>query len=179
MKDIEFDVTLKTGELFSFTMRHTYYSISGIFSLLISLASLVACVATLGKFAMSTTIVLLFIAALFTVIQPLMLYGKCKAQIKRSENINAALHYILTEEEVRICQGEQEASVKWYEIRKAVYAKKGLYLYVSPVRAFIFPKEQCGEKYAEICSFVEDRMEKYKDFVPQEDMSEEEKISHE
>lgn len=85
-----------------------------------------------------------FVAALFTIIQPLMLYAKCKMQIKRSENINAALHYILSEDGICVSQDGQEVQVKWYDIRKAVYAKKGVYLYMSPVRAFIFPEGQCG-----------------------------------
>lgn len=93
MKEIDFDVTLQTGELFSFTMRHTYFSISGIFSLLISFGCLLACLMTLGSFSTTTSLLLLLIASLFTVIQPLMLYVKCKVQIKRSKNINAALHY--------------------------------------------------------------------------------------
>lgn len=180
MKEIDFDVTLRTGELFSFTMRHTYYSVSGVFSLLISFGSLFICLTTFQKFSTTTSMVLLFIAALFTIIQPVMLYVKCKVQIKKSENINTALHYVLSEEGISICQGEQEAQIKWYEIRKAVYAKKGLYLYMSPVRAFIFPKEQCGEKYHEICSLVKQQIKKYENYVPEEEnVLEEEKAGHE
>ncbi len=169
MKDIDFDVTLQTRELFSFTLRHTYYSISGVFSLFISFAALVTCLATLGSFSATTSLLLVFVAALFTIIQPLMLYAKCKMQIKRSENINAALHYILSEDGICVSQDGQEVQVKWYDIRKAVYAKKGVYLYMSPVRAFIFPEGQCGGKYNEICSFIRGQMEKYKDYVPEEE----------
>ncbi len=169
MKDIDFDVTLQTGELFSFTMRHTYCSISGIFSLFISFAALFACLATLGSFSLTTSLLLVFVASLFTVIQPLMLYAKCKMQIKRSENINAALHYTLSEDGICVSQDGQEVQVKWYDIRRAVYAKKGVYLYMSPVRAFIFPEGQCRGKYNEICAFIREQMEKYKDYVPEEE----------
>lgn len=173
MQEIDFDVTLHTGELFSFTMRHTYLSISGIFSLLISFGSLLICLLEFQKFQTATIMVLLFIAALFTIIQPLLLYGKCKAQIKKSDNINSPLHYTLSEEGITVRQEAQEAEVKWYEIRKAVQARKGMYLYMSPVRAFIFPKEQCGSQYGTIQSTVLEQMKKYKNYIPEEDKAEE------
>ena len=98
-----------------------------------------------------------------------MLYVKCKVQIKRSENINAALHYTVSEDGICVSQDGQEVQVKWYNIRKVVYAKKGKYLYMSPVRAFIFPKGQCVGKYDELCSLVTEQMKKYKDYVPEEE----------
>lgn len=174
MKEIDFDVTLQTGELYSFTMRHTYFSISGIFSLLISVGCIVACMMTLGSYSTTTSLLLLFVASLFTIIQPLMLYAKCKAQIKRSENINAALHYTVSEDGICVSQEGQEVAVKWYDIRKVVYAKKGIYLYMSPVRAFIFPKGQCMERYDEMCSLIAEQMKKYKDYVPEEEEAAEE-----
>lgn len=173
MKEIEFDVTLQVNELFVFTMRHTYLSVSGMFSLFISLGCLVVCLTGVGQFAATTIAALLIIASLFTVIQPLMLYAKCKTQIKKSENINAPLHYTLSEEGITVRQDGQVAEVKWYDIRKVTQAKSGLYLYMSPVRAFIFPKSQCGSQYEVICSTVLKQVEKYKDYLPEEEEMEE------
>ena len=38
MKEIEFDVELTAGDLYAFSMRHTYGNISGIFGMVISLS---------------------------------------------------------------------------------------------------------------------------------------------
>ena len=170
MEEIDFDITLRTKELFLFTLRHTYFSISGVFSLIISLGSLFIC---LVEFQAATIMALLFIASLFTVIQPLMLYIKCRMQIKKSDNINSSLHYTLSDQGITVRQNEQEAAVKWYDIRKVVQAKQGLYLYMSPVRAFIFPKEQCGSQYENIRSAVLEQMEKHQDDLPEENSTEE------
>lgn len=172
MKEIEFDVTLRAKELYFFTMRHTYCSISGVFSLIISLGSLGICLWEFQSFGKTTILALLFIASLFTVIQPVLLYIKCMMQVKKSKNINAPLHYTLAEEGITVRQAEQEAEVKWYEIRKMVLAKGGLYLYMSPVRAFIFPKGQCGSQYMEICNTVKKQLDKYKDDIPEEEENE-------
>lgn len=173
MKEIDFDITLRSKELFLFTLRHTYFSISGIFSLVISLGSLIVCLLEFQNFQTATIMALLFIAALFTIIQPFMLYMKCRAQIKRSDNINTTLHYTLSEERIAVRQSDQEAAVRWSDIRKAVQAKQGLYLYMSPVRAFIFPKEQCGSQYETIRSVVLGQMEKHKNDMFEEDGTEE------
>lgn len=169
MKEVHFDVTLQTKDLFRFTMRHTYFSISGIFSLLISFGSLIACAATIGKYAASTTVVLLVIGLLFTVVQPCMLYMKCSVQIKKSENVNAALHYTLSDDGITVQQGEQKAQVHWYEIRKQILTKQAVYLYMSPVRAFIFPKDQCSERFQDIVTMTAELVEKYKDYEPEEE----------
>jgi hypothetical protein len=97
-----------------------------------------------------------------------MLYTKARAQVRQNKNINALLHYVLTEEGIVVSQGEQEAAVKWYDVRKKVETGKAVYLYMSPVRAFIFPASQCGGQYQEICRVIDRQMEKYRDYNPDE-----------
>lgn len=164
MNEIEFDVELTVKELYAFSMRHTYAGISGIFGLLISLGSLLICVVRYHSLDTTARVALVIIGCLFTIVQPLMLYSKARTQIHKNKNINSILHYCLTEEGIAVSQGQQEAFVKWYDVRKKVVASKALYLYMSPVRAFIFPKEQCGEKYSAVCETVTAQMAKYKDF---------------
>lgn len=169
MQEIEFQVKLQTKDLYRFTMRHTYVSIGGVFSLLVSFGCLGICLANFRQLVPSTIAVLLIVAALFTVIQPVMLYGKCAAQVKRSKDIKDELSYILSEEGITVRQGEEEARIKWYQIRKVVYGGKGIYVYMSPVRAFIFPRESCGERYGEIQRMVGEMVKKYRDYIPEEE----------
>lgn len=176
MKSIEFNVKLQTKDLYGFTMRHTYVSFSGIFSLLISFSCLVICLVNFRKLGVSTIGVLLIVAALFTIVQPGMLYIKCMSQVRKSKDIKDTLTYVLSEDGITVRQGEEEAQVKWYQIRKAVNGGKGIYVYMSPVRAFIFPKEQCGEQYGEIVKMIQDMTKKFKDYIPEdEEMAEEQR----
>lgn len=169
MKQINFKVDLKIKDLYAFTMRHTYHSASGIFGVIISIASLISCVAMFSKLTVSTRIALIFVGLLFTVIQPAVLYLKCKRQIKMNRSINAPLEYVLSDDGICVCQKDESVEVKWHEIRKVIVGKCGLYLYMSPVRAFIFPEDQCGREYEAIKAMVKRQMEKYKDYVPEED----------
>ena len=168
MKEINFDVDLGTGDLYSFMMHHTYSGMSGIFGIIISVGSLIICAIKFSELDTTAIAALIIIGLIFTVIQPLMLYKKAFMQVKRNKNINAKLHYTLAEEGITVSQGENEAQVKWYEVRKKVVTGKAVYLYMSPVRAFIFPKAQCGGSFEEINTLISRQMEKYKDYEPEE-----------
>ncbi len=169
MKDIKVDVELTAQDIYAFSMRHTYTGFSGIFGVLISLSCLGICVVRFSTLDTMVRIALVVIGMLFTVVQPVMLYTKARAQVKQNENINAKLHYVLDAEGITVEQGEQSAQVKWYDVRKSICGKRHTYLYMSPVRAFIFPVHCCGEKYQEIQSLLKAEMEKYKNYDPEEE----------
>lgn len=173
MNQIEFDVKLTTKDLYAFSMRHTYVGPSGVFSLIISLGSWIVCALRFSSLDNTARLALFIIGCLFTIVQPVMLYFKSGAQARRSKDINASIHYCLTEEGILISQGEQEAQVKWSDVRKSIVLAKSAYLYMSPVRAFIFPKEQCGEKYSEICQMIRRQMDRQGEEV--QDVPEDEK----
>lgn len=156
--NLSFDINLTTSELYLFSMRHTYSGISGIFGLIISFGSLVAVGLRYKYLDKSAIAALIVIGLLFTVVQPVMLYFKARTQVKRNENIKGCLHYVFSEDGITVAQGEQQATVKWYEIRKRVVTKNAMYLYMSPVRAFIFPKSQCADKFDELVRFTIDMM---------------------
>lgn len=172
-ESISFDITLTAKDLYLFTMRHTYVSVSGVFSLLISFGALALAVLRFGRMPMSSTAVLILVAVLFTIIQPILLYAKCVTQMKQSKDINATLHYSLSEEGIFVQQNEDLVKIKWYEIRKAVYCKQGIYIYMSPVRAFIFPKGQCEEQFDKMQRMIKEQMERYKDYEPAENEKQE------
>ncbi len=169
MREAEFDIRLTAGELFTFTMHHTYSSASGLVGLGISIGSLVLCAARYKYFDSTTIIALLITGLLFTVVQPVMLYFKSRVQVKKNESINDDLHYRISEEGIEVSQGGQQAFVKWHEVRKRKMVKNAMYLYMSPVRAFIFPESQCGGSFNEAAVLVKDMMEKYKDYEPEEE----------
>lgn len=169
MKEIQFDVVLKTKDLYRFTLRHTYVSLSGIFSLLISISCFILAVWHFNDYNTGTKIALFLIASLFTVIQPLLLYGKCSVQSKKSESIQGALSYLLTNQEIIVTQGENEAKVHWSDVQKMIKTKSAIYLYMSPVRAFIFPKEQCQGQFDEIAQMAVQLQKEYKNYIPDEE----------
>ncbi len=168
MKEIAFDVELTAGDLYAFSMRHAYGNISGIFGVVISLSCWFILVLRFGAMDTTARIALFIIGCLFTIVQPVMLYSKSKAQARQNKNINSKLHYVLSPEGITVSQGEQEAAVKWYDVRKITCTAKAVYLYMSPVRAFIFPQDQCGTEFEEIKAFAAAKVKEYADYDPAE-----------
>lgn len=164
MEEIRFQVDLSVSELYVFSMRHTYCSASGVFGLLLSFGSLAVCALRYESLDGSAKLALLIIGLLFTVVQPIMLYGKAFTQRQRNKDINATLQYCISEEGIQVSQGEQQVQVLWYDVRKMVQSKHAVYLYMSPVRAFIFPRRQCGNQYDKMISLIRSMLEKYKDY---------------
>lgn len=169
MEEIRFQVDLSVSELYVFSMRHTYFSASGVFGLLLSFGSLAACALRYETLDGTTKLALIIIGLLFTVVQPIMLYCKAFTQRMRNQDINAPLQYCINEEGIAVSQGEQQVQVPWYDVRKMVQSKNAIYLYMSPVRAFIFPRKQCGKRYEEMISLIRTMLEKYKDYEPTEE----------
>ena len=79
---MKFTTNIKTNELFQFLLRHSYAGISGKVGLVISLAAAVMFLRGISDFAGNETkmIVLGFLALLFTVVNPVMLYTRAKKQ---------------------------------------------------------------------------------------------------
>lgn len=168
MTELNFDAKLSARELYAFSMRHTYRSLSGIFGLVISFASLIICAVRFEYLDKTAVLALIIIGLIFTVIQPVMLWSKAKAQVRKNKSINATLHYTINDDGITVSQGEQEAVVKWYQIRKTVVAKDAIYVYMSPVRAFIFTKKQCGDDFLELVNDIQEKVKQYKDYEPEE-----------
>ena len=172
MKEIDIEVELSTKDLYAFSMRHTYSNISGILGLLISAAGLVVCAVRFSHLDTKAIVTLIIIGLLFPVIQPLMLWVKANTQVKKNKDINGKLSYCFGDDGIRVSQGDNHVDVKWYELRKKVVTSKAMYLYMSPIRAFIFPANQCEGHFEELVQTVTQKMKEYKDYEPEYDENE-------
>jgi len=66
--------------------------------------------------------------------------------------------YELTEEGITISQEDQQTEVKWEEFQKAVSTNRTLILYITRVRALVFPKEALGEQYTAAVQMISTHM---------------------
>ena len=83
MDEIKFKITLKVNDLYYFMMYHYYSKPAGIIGLVLSIGSLVLLITRWNATDATAKMLYFIIALLFTVINPLMLLTKAKAQIQR------------------------------------------------------------------------------------------------
>lgn len=155
---LKFSVTVKSKNMTDFVLHHNYTSAQGWIGIIISIGALVYLCINFSSMNMTTRGVLLVIGLLFTVINPSMLILKAKKQVADNPTFKTPINYTLAEEALVIEQGEQQSVIGWDQLRLIKESKHVLIVYVTKVRAFIWPKDQIDQKYKEISDLLIQKM---------------------
>jgi uncharacterized membrane protein len=150
---IEVDVKLDTKSMGGFLVYHNYSRASGLFSVLISVAALVGLIWKWDNWMLSQKVLLVILALLFTVIQPIMLVWRGSRQLQ-TEEFQTPFHYVFNENGIVISQKDQKQEFQWRDVRKIVYKKESIYVYMSTVSAFVLPKSQCSGRFDELVKMM-------------------------
>lgn len=142
---ISVDIKIGTKDMFYFFMRHNYACFSGIFGLFISIGAGLLLLIRFQHYEIGAKCLLLVIALLFTVIQPLQLLLKAANQIKRTPMFHEKIRYTFQEEGLELSQKDQNGLIPWEQIMKVVDTGKYMIIYITRMRAYIFPKSQIKE----------------------------------
>jgi len=149
------DIQIGTKDMFYFFMRHNYACFSGIFGLFISFSAVFVLILRYGQLDTVGKLVLLLAALLFTVIQPLQLLLKAANQIHGSSMFQMPIHYVFREDGLSLSQNGQTGILSWDQVMKVVETKAYLIIYVTRMRAYIFPKAQFADA-EQISIFIRD-----------------------
>lgn len=142
---LECKILLREKDMRHFMFRHTYTSFSGWFGVLLSVIALAMLIIGWKQYDIIHIVALGILALLFTVVQPVQIVMRAKNQIKRQDMFHDTLIYNLCKEGILVRQGEQYVNVVWKDISKVVSTRKAVFVYTSPVRAFILPYDQIGD----------------------------------
>ena len=154
---IEIEVKLDQKSLNRFLLYHYYTQVSGIISVLLSIGALVGLLVRWSAWLPMQRVILILIALMFTVLQPLMLMWRGKKQLM-TETFQIPFHYVFGEDKLRISQEEASQEFTWDDVRKIKWRKDAIYVYMSNVSAFVLPEEQCGGQFQELVKFTKEKM---------------------
>ncbi len=141
---IEFEVKMDAKSLSGFVLYHNYVRPGGLIGLLLSVAAIVALIIRWDSWTGMQRCLLIVLALLFLVFQPLMLMKKAHTQLQSGAFL-FPMSYSFGEETFSIAQGENKEDFVYADIRKAVLHKNVIYLYMTAVSAFIIPRGACEE----------------------------------
>lgn len=144
-KQIEFDINMRTKDMYKFLLCHTYSSFGGWFGVMLSVIAIILLVTGFDSYDDAGKMILLVIALAFTVLNPLMLLSKAKQQVLTNAAYKKPLHYTFTEEGISVSQEEQAETMPWERLKKTKQFGGVFIVYTSKVHAFIFPLDQLGE----------------------------------
>lgn len=135
---MEFDIQIKSGDLYDYMMKHTYNSPAG---LLGSMVGALMVVVGLAKIY----VLFIVLGAVLLLYLPYTLFIKSKRQ-SLNPVFQKPLHYRVDEEGITVSQGDVSETQKWENIYKAISTSKSLIVYTSKVNAWIFPKRELGDE---------------------------------
>lgn len=155
---IKFNVKMTDKYMYDFMLYHNYSQVSGLLGAVIGVFALGIGINSVISGDMTTAALCFLVTFMFLVATPSTMKTRAKQQVKNTEMFQNPLEYELTEEGVTVRQGEAENTVAWEEFSKAVSTNNSIVLYVTRVRALIFPKECLGAQYEEVVKMIHTHM---------------------
>lgn len=155
---VKINVDMKEEYMVEFLLHHTYTHFSGIWGVIAGVAGLGLGISTIVNGDAQTAWPLFLIAILFLIVTPRTIIKRAKQQVKNSEMFQNTIEYEFSETGVTVRQGEAQAVNEWGDFIKAIETRKSVILYVSRLRAIIFPKVCMGDQYAEVVKVIRAQM---------------------
>ena len=155
---VKINVDMKEEYMVDFMLRHTYRSFSGIAGLVIGVGAAMLAFSVIGKGDYQAAFPQLLIAILFLVVTPRNTIKRAQQQVQKSEMFQNTLEYEFSEEGVTVRQNGVESLTEWNEFHKAIETQKSVILYVTRLRAIIFPKPWMGEQYPAVVKKIREHM---------------------
>lgn len=151
---VKFDVKMTDKAMYDFLLYHTYTKVSGILGVVFGFLMLLFGVRQVAENQLETAVFLFFLAFFFLVFTPFILWKRAKEQVKHTPMFLEPIHYELTEKGIEVSQGEQKNLNEWRDFDKAVATNQSIILYVTRMRAIIFPKKDLGEQYTVVVQMI-------------------------
>ena len=159
MENINFEIHVTKKDLSNFMIYHNYHSLQGIIGLFISAAALVLLLVRFKDLDLTKLVILGFLVLAFTVLTPLLLMNKARTQVKRNQSFRKPIVYELSDTGFALSQGEAHVDIEWRNVYKVVSTGRSVVVYISTVRAFIWPIEQLGNQYGSIMEILKSHLE--------------------
>ena len=159
---IKFNVKITENDIVNFQLYHSRTHTVGI-------VSLVAILGCLGLSVWNATMMNISDAMMFVVCAGILYFfprqqlkAKAKRQVKNSEMFQKELEYEFNETGFITRQGDLEVPNEWLGVEKVVSTKRSVIIYMSRVRAIIFPKRCIGEHYEDLLTLIRENVPKDK-----------------
>lgn len=158
-KRVNLTIELKVSDMYEFLLRHAYTSVAGIVGVGISLVALVFFFIGLDKSDAYQNILLLLIASLFTIVNPIQLRFKARQQVCLNPMFKIPLDYEFSDDGIVVKQNDQQAELSWADTFKVVETKNLVIIYFSKVTGYILPKSQMGEQQADFMELIKNHVD--------------------
>ena len=149
---MQFDIKLKSQDMYRFNMYQTYTGFHGWFSIIVSIIIFIVAGLTYGGLDITYTVLYIAFGIIFLLYMPVTLWLRSKSALAASEVLRGTLHYLV----------DESAKLPWDQIYKMVATKSNVLVYSTRINAYIIPREQLGEQYKELAKIANEKLPKHR-----------------
>lgn len=155
---MSFDFELKIGpkDMSRFLLRYNYTKMAGLLGILLGVAAIIGLALRFEMWSDSQRMMLIAVALLFLVFQPIVLVRKAKAQWNQTKDQEPLMCH-MDEQHILVRQGEAESSCDWKNVRKIVFGKGVVYVFTTAIHATIITEKSCEEQFEELVAFLKEK----------------------
>lgn len=159
----EFDVKLSAQDLFGFNMYQTYLGgVHGAVSILMALVFWISAGFTLRQGQVGYGVLYIAAGVLFLVYMPVSLWLRSKKTILTNKVLSQTLHYEVSDECIKVTQGEETGELPWNLVYKIIANDKRILIYSNRINAYVVPREQIGKQYDTFVQIASKQLESYR-----------------
>lgn len=162
VKEAKLNIKIQSGDMHHFLVQQNYRSFSGLFGVFCSTVAVVYLLFTFRTNPTSSNIILALIGALFLIVQPIQLKLSSVQKVQMVPMFQEPLEYTLNENGIKVEQKEEEAQIAWEDVSKVRETGKSIFVYTSPLSAFIFPKVQYQEQVDTVKEIIKEHVKEDK-----------------
>ena len=150
---MRFRYTFRTtaSELWQLSMYYTYGSMVGVCNVIFTAAVAALMVSRWGSSGNGMRFLMVLGLCLFTVIQPLLVYGKARRQ---AAGISQDTTLGFDEECIHIQVGDQSSEIKWRAVRKISQKPTMIVIFSDTTHGFVITNRVLGPDRKDFCSYV-------------------------
>ncbi len=162
---IEFNVKLKSRDMFRFNLYQTYTGFSGLSSILFSVLLFGLAGYTFythGEEALRNILIYIFAGILLLVYMPITLWLRSRQSLKASPVLSNPLHYQVDNDGFTVTQGESNGVLAWKQIYKMVATKHLVLVYSNRANAYVIPRRQLEGQYVALAKLATSKLPKFR-----------------
>lgn len=154
---VRFEVKINEKHILDFLLYHGRTRLSGYIGIVLAIITLTLGIIDVANGNPAASLTWFAFAGILMVFPRTQLKKKAKRQAQ-SEMFQNSLQYEFSKEGITARQRDVVVTNTWDSIMKVVSTKKCIFVYMSRVRAIIFPKEAMGDQYEAAVTIIRENM---------------------
>ena len=150
---VKFEVKINDKHILDFLLYHGRTRLSGYIGTILAIVTLTLGIIDVANGNPAASLTWFAFAGIIMIFPRTQLKKKAKNQAQL-DMFQKSLEYEFSKEGITARQESVVVTNAWDSIQKVVSTKKCIFVYMSRVRAIIFPKEAMGDKYDEVVGMI-------------------------